>query len=304
MKILFMGTPETAAVSLEELLRAGHEIVGVFTRKDKPVGRKQVITPSPVKRIALQNNLKVFQPASLTDETLQEEVRALAADVGVVVAYGRILPKSFLSIPAMGCVNLHFSLLPKYRGAAPVQWAVLNGDTDTGLSVIQMDEGLDTGDILSTCTMEVGANQTSGEMQEIASVLGARLLAQTVVDMAEGKITPVPQQGQPVLAPILDKKMAQMDFSLPAQTLHNLVRGCNPWPLAWFEHQGRRVKILHALYMAELSGKPGEVLLTKPLTIGCAQGALQLEEVVPEGSRAMRGFEWAAGRRLQAGEIL
>lgn len=304
MKILFMGTPETAAVSLAELLRGGHEIVGVLTRKDKPVGRKQTITASPVKRLALQNDIPVYQPASLTEPAFLREIMALAPDLGVVVAYGRILPKSMLELPEKGCINLHFSLLPKYRGAAPVQWAVLNGDAASGLSVIQMDEGLDTGDILSSCPMEIGPDQTSGEVQEMASVLGARLLAQTVEDIANGKTAAAAQQGQPVLAPVLDKKMAQMDFLLPAREQHNLVRGCNPWPLAWFSFQGKRVKVLRTRYNGSISGKPGEVLLTNPLTVGCGDGALELEDVVPEGSRPMRGYEWAAGRRLQAGNQL
>lgn len=308
MKLIFMGTPDIAAQSLQAILQEGaHEVCAVFTREDKPVGRKQVLTAPPVKQLALEYDIPVFQPKTLKDEALQSEIAAMQADLIVVVAYGRILPPPVLKAARFGAVNLHVSLLPKYRGAAPIQWSVIHGDAQTGVSIMQLDEGLDTGDILSVKTIEIGENETSGELFERVSALGAQALLETLHDIEQGRAKPTPQDHtKATLAPPLTKEMAKFDFAQDAQVLHNLIRGMNPWPVAYFEYQGKKIKVKTARAAQNEAAKAacGTVLSVKPLTIACATGALTLVEVVPEGSRAMQGSEWAAGRRLNVGDVL
>ena len=304
MRILFMGTPDIAAASLRRLIEAGHDICGVFTRADKPVGRKQVLTAPPVKQVALEHNIPVYQPATLRDGEAARIIRRLAPELCVVVAYGRILPPEVLAIPPRGCINLHVSLLPKYRGAAPVQWVVLNGDAETGVSIMYLDEGLDTGDILKVAPMQIGPEETSGELFERITAQGAETLLETIASIAEGTAVRTPQDhSKATLAPPLTKEMARFAFDQPAQKLHDLVRGMNPWPVAYFEQEGKKIKVRKS-HVAAGSGAPGTVLSIKPLTIACAEGALELDEVVPEGSKPMAGSAWAAGRRLKAGDRL
>ena len=306
MRILFMGTPDIAASCLEALYAAGHDICAVYTRRDKPVGRKQVLTAPPVKDVATANGTPVFQPRTLRDGGEDENIRALAPDLIVVVAYGCILPPSVLAIPRLGCINLHVSLLPKYRGSAPVQWAVLNGDAETGVSIMQMDEGLDTGDVLRCEKMPIDPEETSGELFDRVTAVGARVLCETVVDLAEGKCTAVPQQHESAtLAPMLTKELAQFDFTQSADHIHNWVRGMYPWPVAWFvTSAGKKVKVQASRVAASNGEAPGTVLATKPLTVACADGAVQLLRVVPEGSKPMDGSAFAAGLRLKAGDSL
>lgn len=305
MKIVFMGTPDIAAQCLREILAQGrHEVCGVFTREDKPVGRKQVLTAPPTKQVALAHNIPVFQPKTLRDGTAVEILRGLSPQLVVVVAYGRILPPEVLALPQYGCVNLHVSLLPKYRGAAPIQWAVLNGDRETGVTVMQMDEGLDTGDILRVQRVPIGPETTSGELFEQVTQVGAKLLCETLDQIEHKETTPHKQDDtQATLAPSLKKEMALFTFDQPAHTLHNHIRGMNPWPVACFEHAGKKVKVLKAS-VAEGTGAPGTVLALQPLTVACAQGALALETVVPEGKSPMSGHAWAMGRRFCVGDTL
>lgn len=306
MRILFMGTPDIAAQSLSAILAQGrHTVCAVFTREDKPVGRKQVLTAPPVKTLALEQGIPVYQPRTLRTPEAAQTVRALAPDIIVVVAYGRILPGEILSIPPHGAVNLHVSLLPKYRGAAPVQWSVINGDKRTGVTIMQLDEGLDTGDILRVAPVDIGAEETSGELFERVSALGAQTLLQSLDDIEQGRAQPVPQDDAlATLAPPLTKEMALFSFERDARSLHDLIRGLNPWPVAYFMHGGKKIKVLAARLDEQAKGRPGEVLCTKPLTVACGSGALMLVQVVPEGSRAMDGAAWAAGRRLRAGDML
>ncbi len=305
MRILFMGTPDIAAACLEALIAAGHEICAVYTRRDKPVGRKQVLTPPPVKTVAEAHNIPVFQPRTLRDGREDANIRALAPELIVVVAYGCILPASVLAIPAHGCINLHVSLLPKYRGSAPVQWAVLNGDAETGVSIMQMDEGLDTGDVLVCEKLAIGPEETSGELFERVTAVGARVLCETIPAIAAGTITPMPQDhANATLAPVLTKEIAQFTWDESADHIHNWVRWMNPWPAAWFvTSAGRKVKVLESRAVQN-SGAPGTLLATKPLTIACGEGAIQLLRVVPEGSKPMDGSAFAAGLRLKAGDRL
>ena len=305
MRIVFMGTPDIAAACLEALYAAGQEVCAVYTRRDKPVGRKQVLTPPPVKQTALAHGTPVFQPRTLRDGGEDANLRALAPDLIVVVAYGCILPQSVLDIPKYGCINLHVSLLPKYRGSAPVQWAVLNGDAETGVSIMQMDAGLDTGDVLVCEKIAIGPEETSGALFDRVTAVGARLLCETLPRIEAGALTPTPQDhAAATLAPVLTKELAEFRWTDSADHIHNWVRGMDPWPSAWFVTSGgRKVKVL-ACRVADGSGAPGRVLATKPLTVACGAGAVELLRVVPEGSKPMEGSAFAAGLRLKAGDTL
>ncbi|MDD4850880.1 MAG: methionyl-tRNA formyltransferase [Gemmiger sp.] len=309
MRIVFMGTPDIAAQSLQALLDAGHTICGVFTRADKPVGRKQVLTPPPVKALAVKAGIPVYQPATLRDEQSEKTLRALAPELVVVVAYGRILPPALLAIPPRGCINLHVSLLPKYRGSAPIQWAVLNGDTETGVTIMQLDEGCDTGDILLVEKVAIGPDETSGQVFDKVSKIGADTLVTAIEKLQAGTLTPQKQaDALATKAPPLNKEMARFDFDLPAQKLHNLVRGMNPWPVAFFERGGKKIKVLESTLPPEAltatPANPGVILALHPLTVACGSGALQLQTLTPEGGKPMSGSAWAAGRRLQVGDSL
>lgn len=306
MRILFMGTPDIAAECLAALYAAGHDICAVYTRRDKPVGRRQVLTAPPVKEVALAHGTPVFQPRTLRDGSEDENIRALAPELIVVVAYGCILPASVLSIPKYGCINLHVSLLPKYRGSAPVQWAVLNGDTETGVSIMQMDEGLDTGAVLCCEKIAIGPEETSGELFDRVTAVGARTLCSAIPALEAGTLAPQPQPTEGAcLAPMLSKEMAQFAFTDTADHIHNWVRGMEPWPSAWFVTAGGKKVKVNACRVAQSGGEaPGTVLAVKPLTVACAEGAVQLLRVVPEGKKPMDGSAFAAGLRLKAGDIL
>ena len=289
MRILFMGTPDIAAESLAALLDAGHEVCAVFTRRDKPVGRKQILTAPPVKQLAVKHGIPVYQPRTLRDGSSDDIIRELAPDVVVVVAYGCIIPPQLLHTAPYGCINLHVSLLPKYRGSAPIQWAVLNGDAETGVTIQQMAEGIDTGDLFDR-----------------VSTVGAKTLVTALEKLEAGALTPQKQDdAKATLAPPLTKDMAQFDFTQDAAHIHNWVRGMNPWPVAWFTQDGKRIKVLESrLAENPLGAAPGTVLALKPLTIAAANGAVALLTVTPEGGKPMTGTAWAAGRRLKAGDSL
>lgn len=306
MKILFMGTPDIAAESLAALIAAGHEICAVFTRRDKPVGRKQILTAPPVKQLAEQHGIPVYQPRTLRDGSSDDVIRELAPDIIVVVAYGCIIPPQLLHVARYGCINLHVSLLPKYRGSAPIQWAVLNGDRCTGVSIMQLDEGLDTGDVLMVEPVDIDPEETSGQLFDRVSAVGAKTLVQALEKLQAGQLKPEPQQHEmATMAPPLTKDMARFDFTQSAAHIHNWVRGMNPWPVAWFEQEGKRIKVLECrMAKAGDSAAPGTVLALKPLTIACGEGAVELLTVTPEGGKPMAGTAWAAGRRLKAGDSL
>lgn len=306
MRILFMGTPDIAAECLKALYAAGHEICGVYTRRDKPVGRKQVLTAPPVKEVALEHGTPVFQPRTLRDGGEDENIRTLAPELIVVVAYGCILPASVLSIPKHGCINLHVSLLPKYRGSAPVQWSVLNGDPETGVSIMQMDEGLDTGDVLRCEKIAIDPEETSGELFDRVTAVGARVLCEIIPAIAQGSLKPMAQDhAHATLALMLSKEMAEFHLTDTAEHIHNWVRGMNPWPGAWFVTSGgKKLKVNQCRVAASAGEAPGTVLATKPLTVACGEGAVQLLQVVPEGKKPMEGTAFAAGLRLKTGDLL
>ena len=306
MRILFMGTPDIAADSLAALLGAGHEVCAVFTRRDKPVGRKQILTAPPVKQLAQQHDIPVYQPRTLRDGSSDELIRQLAPDIIVVVAYGCIIPPQLLHTAKYGCINLHVSLLPKYRGSAPIQWAVLNGDAETGVSIMQLDEGLDTGDVLMVEPVAIDLEETSGELFDRVSAVGAKTLVDALAKIEAGQLTPVPQDhSKATLAPPLSKDTARFAFTEDAAHIHNWVRGMNPWPTAWFEQDGKRIKVSECrLAENPQNAAPGTVLALKPLTVAAQNGAVALLSVTPEGGKPMAGTAWAAGRRLKTGDCL
>ena len=306
MRILFMGTPDIAADSLAALLEAGHEVCAVFTRRDKPVGRKQILTAPPVKQLAQQHDIPVYQPRTLRDGSSDELIRQLAPDIIVVVAYGCIIPPQLLHVAKYGCINLHVSLLPKYRGSAPIQWAVLNGDAETGVSIMQLDEGLDTGDVLMVEPVAIDPEETSGELFDRVSAVGAKTLVDALAKIEAGQLTPVPQDhSKATLAPPLSKDTARFAFTEDAAHIHNWVRGMNPWPTAWFEQDGKRIKVSKCrLAENPQNAAPGTVLALKPLTVAAQNGAVALLSVTPEGGKPMAGTAWAAGRRLKTGDCL
>ena len=306
MRILFMGTPDFAVPSLEALVAAGHEVVGVFSQPDKPKNRGMKLQPTPVKCCAQAHGLAVFQPTKLRDGTALETIVQLAPDLIVVAAYGRILPQEILSYPRLGCINVHSSLLPKYRGSAPVQWAVLNGDAETGVSIMQMDEGLDTGDVLCCEKIAIDPEETSGQLFDRVTAVGARVLCEVVPAIAAGTLKPQPQDHENAcLAPMLNKEMAEFRLTESAAHIHNWVRGMNPWPGAWFVTSGgKKLKVMECRAVEAHGEAPGTVLATKPLTVACGEGAVQLLNVVPEGKKPMDGTAFAAGQRLKTGDIL
>ena len=304
MRIVFMGTPDFAVPCLQRLLEDGHEVPAVFTQPDKPVGRHAVLTPPPVKQLALSHGIPVYQPTKMRDGTVAALLRELAPDCLVVVAYGRILPQEILDVPPRGCVNIHGSLLPRYRGAAPIQWSVIRGETVTGVTSMFMDAGMDTGDIIDTLTTPIGGNETAGELFERLAPLGARLLSTTLAAIADGTVTRRPQNdAEATMAPMLEKAMGRLDLTRPARELHNQVRGMNPWPGAFCTAGGKTLKI-HETRVAAGSGAPGTLLCADPVTVACGEGALQLVTVQPEGKPRMAAEAWLRGARLPQGARL
>ena len=305
MRIVFMGTPDFAVPSLQALLDAGHEVCAVYTQPDKPQGRKQVLTAPPVKELALQRGIPVYQPATLKNEEEQAKLRALAPEVIIVVAYGKLLPKAVLDIPPRGCINVHGSLLPRWRGAAPIQWSIIAGDQKAGVTTMQMAEGLDTGDMLLTYETEIGARETAGELFDRLAQAGAALLVETLEKL--DSITPRPQDdSQSCYAHMLDKQMAVIDWTKSAREIDCLIRGLSPWPIALSTLAGARLKI-YAAEPVPGTGKPGEVLESDPkkgLTVACGAGALALHEVQLVGGKRMKSADFLRGHAIDKGTML
>ncbi|WP_418987080.1 methionyl-tRNA formyltransferase [Agathobaculum sp.] len=305
MRIVFMGTPDFAVPSLQALIDAGHEVCAVYTQPDKPQGRKQILTAPPVKTLALEHDIPVFQPNTLKNEDEQARLRELAPEVIIVVAYGKLLPKAVLDIPPHGCINVHGSLLPRWRGAAPIQWAVIAGDEMAGVTTMQMAEGLDTGDMLLTYETKVGEKETAGELFDRLAQSGAELLTQTLVKLDE--ITPRPQDdAQSCYAHMLDKQMAVIDWSKSAHEIDCLIRGLNPWPIALTTLSGERLKVF-AAEKANGNGEPGTVLEADPkkgLTVACGEGALKLIEIQLVGGKRMKATDFLRGHAIEVGTKL
>lgn len=308
MRIVFMGTPDFAVTSLKMLLNDPYyEVAAVFTQPDKPVGRKRILTPPPVKAEAEASGIPVYQPTTMRSGEAVEILHGIAPDVIVVVAYGKILPQEVLDIPAKGCVNVHGSLLPKYRGAAPIQWAVLNGEKTAGVTTMLMDVGLDTGDMLLKAETPIGENENYGELFLRLADIGADLLDITLKGIEAGTIQREKQDDSlAVYAPMLEKSMCPIDWSKPAQEVHNQIRGLCPWPVATTVLSGKVLKVYASLRCKEdLSGKPGEVLESgKRLVIACGHGAVVLTQVQYDGGKRMAVQDFLRGHPVKVGETL
>ena len=302
-----MGTPEFAVPSLTTLHEAGHEIVGVFTQPDKPVGRKQVLTPPPVKVEAQRLNLKVFQPETFKNRACEPLLQELAPELITVVAYGKILPRHVLELPKYGCVNLHGSLLPKYRGAAPIQWSVINGDEETGVTTMFLAPGIDTGDMILSVSTSIGQYETYGELHDRLAALGAPLLVETVRLLEEGTAPRTPQdEAKSSYAPMLDKTVARLDFSQPAAKLSKLICGVNPWPVANTLYQGKLLKVFSAVLGETTEREPG-FAIGGPQGIEVACGdhqTLIFTEVQLEGSKRMKATDFLVGRPMKEALLL
>ena len=302
MRVVFMGTPDIAAACFKRIIADGFEIVGCYTQPDRPKGRGMKMVYSPVKEVAIANNLPVFQPENFKSEETIEQFRALKPDICAVVAYGRMLPQAILDTPTCGCVNIHASLLPQYRGSAPYQWAVLDGLKETGVTAQHMVLEMDAGDIIDVEKTPIGDNETAGEVLEKLTSLGADLLSRVLSRAKCGeKCCGKPQCCEDItFAPMLDKSMCPIDWTKTACQVHNHVRGLHPWPVATMELQGKKFKV-HATRVVEGSGKPGEILgLTKTgLKIACGEGAVEVIQLQAEGGKRMAAPDYFRGHPLE-----
>ncbi len=297
-----MGTPDIAATCLKKIIADGFDVVGVYTQPDRPKGRGMKMVASPVKEVALANGLPVFQPENFREEETVRQLRDLQPDVCAVVAYGRILPQKVLDVPTRGCVNIHASVLPRYRGSAPYQWAVLDGLKETGVTAQHMVLEMDAGDVIDVAKTPIGPDETAGELLDKLAVLGADLLSRTLTRFENGPVAGTPQKEAEVsFAPMLDKSMCPIDWNKTAQQVHDHVRGLHPWPVATMELQGKKFKV-HATSIVDGSGKPGEILgLTKTgLKIACGEGAVEVRSLQAEGGKRMAAPDYFRGHPLDA----
>ena len=304
MRVVFMGTPDIAATCLKKLLEDGFEVVGVYTQPDRPKGRGMKMVYSPVKELAIANELPVFQPENFRADETVEQLRALQPDVVAVVAYGRILPQRVLDIPTCGCINIHASILPQYRGSAPYQWAVLNGDRETGVTAQHMVWEMDAGDVIEVAKTEIGENETAGELLDRLAVLGAELLSRTLKRVENGEqCCGSPQDPACVsYAPMLDKTMCPIDWTKTAQQVHDHVRGLHPWPVATAELAGTKFKIHSTVIVpGKQDAQPGTILgLTKTgLQIACSEGAVEIRSLQAEGGKRMAAPDYFRGHPLE-----
>ena len=303
MRVVFMGTPDIAATCLKNIIADGFQVVGVYTQPDRPKNRGMKLSYSPVKEVALSYDLPVFQPENFWEEETVQQLRDLKPDVVAVVAYGRILPQKVLDVPTKGCINIHASILPAYRGSAPYQWAVLDGLTETGVTAMYLCREMDAGDIIDISKTEITPEETAGELLDKLARLGAKLLSKTLTAIKEGTVTAVAQDStKATYAPMLDKSMCPIDWNKTAQQVHNHVRGMNPWPVATAEIQGKRFKIYTTVVVdAETNAAPGSVLaLTKTgLQIACGQGAVEIRVLQAEGGKRMAAPDYFRGHPLE-----
>lgn len=303
MRIVFMGTPEFAVPCLAALIEK-HNVLAVFTQPDKPKGRKQLLTPPPVKEKALENQIPVYQPNTLKDGNALKIISELNPDVIVVVAYGKILPKSILELPKYGCINVHASLLPGFRGAAPIQWSIILGERETGVTTMLMDEGLDTGDMLQKTSLTIGENETADELHDRLSALGAKLIIETLEAVENGTAVRTKQDDSlSCYASMLSKDISPLDFTCVAQAVHNKVRGLNSWPSATAIMDGKRIKI-HKTKLVEGSGKPGEIISLEPFIVACGSGAVEVIELQPEGKKKMTAADFLRGHKVELHSFL
>lgn len=310
MDILFMGTPDFAAASLKVLIQSRHNVVGVVTQPDKPKGRGHKLTPPEVKVIALENDIEVYQPVTLRNGELEDILKKLNPDLIAVVAYGKILPKYIIDFPKYGCVNVHGSLLPKYRGAAPIQWSVINGDEVTGVTTMLMDEGLDTGDMLLTQEVTIGEYETSEELFDRLAPIGGELLVKTIDALENESVTPIKQDDdKSSYASLIKKEMGMIDWSKTAGEISKLICGMNSWPLAYTHYKGEVLKIVSAVYDLDedVNGEVGQIIeyvKKKGLKIKCGSGVLYIQTAQFTGSKKMNIDDYLRGHQVDIGEVL
>ena len=309
MRIVFMGTPEFAVPSLKALVEAGHEICGVFTQPDKPKNRGMKLQASPIKEYALSAGLSVFQPAKMRDGEALAILRELRPELIAVAAYGKILPVDILELPPLGCVNVHSSLLPKYRGAAPINWAILNGEKETGVTIQRMAEGIDTGDILAQSGTPIDINENAAQLLTRLSQMGAELLVKTVRELEAGLANATFQdESRASHAPMLSKELSPMDWGKTARQLHDQVRGLYPWPSAVTVLDGIYCKIIYtSLLEDETNQPPGTIVQAdkRGLRIACGDGkVLEIIELQPDGKKAMSAAAFLMGHPIQTGTVI
>jgi methionyl-tRNA formyltransferase len=307
IRTVFMGTPEFALPSLEGIAAAGVNLLAVFTQPDRPSGRGRKLAAPPVKEYALRRGLKVFQPQRLRDPAVVEELRGLAPNLIVVVAYGQILPRAVLEIPQYGCINVHASLLPRYRGAAPINRAIIEGEQTTGVTTMLMDAGLDTGAMLVKKTTPIGLEETAGELHDRLALLGCDAMAETLHLLCSGSLSPEPQDDAlSSYAPMLKKEDGRIDWNRSALDIHNQVRGLAPWPGAYTHLQGEPLRLARTLPESGRGGEPGRVLSTGAdgLRIACGEGVLLVRELQLPGKKRLPAADFLRGRTIPAGTVL
>ena len=307
LKIVFMGTPDFAVPCLKTL-NENYEVIAVITQPDRPKGRGQKLTPSPIKEYALEHNLTVLQPEKIKTSETEEQLKKLAPDLIVVVAFGQILSKAILDIPQLGCINVHASLLPKYRGAAPIHWSIINGETKTGITTMYMDVGLDTGDMILKEEVSISAKMNTGELHDTLMNIGAKTLLQTIKQIAEGSVVRNKQNdAKASYAPLLTKELERINWLLPAQEIYNLVRGLNPWPVAFSIFKGKKLKIWQTKVIDNVTiGEIGTVLsLTETgFTVQTGKGILEILELQPESKRKMTAKDFVCGNQIAINDKL
>ncbi len=308
MKLLFMGTPDFAATVLEKLLASGHELIGVVTQPDKQKGRGHEVAFSPVKELALKHEIPIYQPLKVKEEAFLQTVRELAPEVIVVAAFGQILPKVFLDIPSNGCINVHASLLPKYRGAAPIQYCILDGEEETGITIMHMDVGVDTGDIILQAKLPIAKEETGGSLFDKMAILGGELLVEALQKIENKTAERIPQDNDKAnYVKMITKEMGKIDFSLPAIVIERLIRGLNPWPSAYTYLEGKTLKLWKAeVSEGEYQGAPGQVVEVgkDSLKVMTGDGLLAIKELQLEGKKRMAVEAFLRGYPVQTGLIL
>lgn len=304
MKIVFMGTPDFSVPTLEALIAGGHEILAVVTQPDKPKGRGKAVLMTPVKEKALEHHIPVYQPVKVREAGFVQTLRELNPDVIVVVAFGQILSKEILELPRYGCVNVHASLLPMYRGAAPINWVIIDGEKETGITTMQMDVGLDTGDMLEKRVVAIEEKETAGTLHDKLCVIGGELILSTLKKLEEGTLTPIPQQGETCYAKMMDKALGDIDWTMDAAAIERLIRGLNPWPSAYSQYQDKTCKIWVADVLEDESGeKPGTIWkVTKDrIYVQTGKGTLALSEVQLQGKKRMDTAAFLRGFSVEEG---
>ncbi|MGA2037913.1 MAG: methionyl-tRNA formyltransferase [Bryobacteraceae bacterium] len=306
MRLVFLGTPAFAVPTLERLVERGHQVLAAVTQPDRPKGRGQTLAPPPVKEAALRLGMPVYQPERVKRPEAVDHLRSLAPEAMVVVGYGQIIPQSVIDIPPLGILNVHASLLPKYRGAGPIQWAIVNGETVTGVTIMRIDAGLDTGPMLLKAETAIGADETAIDLGRRLSVMGAGLLVEALDALAAGRVIPQPQDNaQATYASMLKKEDGRIDWTRSAAQIHNQVRGMQPWPGAYSIFRGAALHVWRARPVEAGAGHPpGALVRIKPPLVACGVGALELIEVQMEGRKRMPAADFANGQRFVENEIL